>query len=309
MGDRVLQSFTFFFLLSIFLSSDPSIAVKPPLEAIHQSKKLEYEQLPVIFSPSISASTQLDTIPIINPTPPTTATPIILPASPPPPLITTLPPPTTTIPTMAPPPPTTTTTTTPTTSGGAWCVASPTASETALQVGLDYACGYGGADCSAIQAGQSCYNPNTIRNHASYAFNDYYQKNPVPTSCVFGGVAQLTYTDPKTIFAKQYFCVLCKMKTGEQEYITVRQTSSGNCHYATPRATTSTPTPPTTIPSSPPPPSYSTTTPINPYTTPSAPTVYGSEPTSSPSSADSVSQNLMLLFTMACFSLLAANHL
>ncbi|XP_058201185.1 PLASMODESMATA CALLOSE-BINDING PROTEIN 2-like [Rhododendron vialii] len=281
MGDRVLQSFTFFFLLSIFLSSDPSIAVKPPLEAIHQSKKLEYEQLPVIFTPSISASTQLDTIPIINPTPPTTATPIILPASPPPPLITTLPPPTTTIPTMAPPPPTTTTTTTPTTSGGAWCVASPTASETALQVGLDYACGYGGADCSAIQAGQSCYNPNTIRNHASYAFNDYYQKNPVPTSCVFGGVAQLTYTDP----------------------------SSGNCHYATPRATTSTPTPPTTIPSSPPPPSYSTTTPINPYTTPSVPTVYGSEPTSSPSSADSVSQNLMLLFTMACFSLLAANHL
>ncbi|KAG5562181.1 hypothetical protein RHGRI_005052 [Rhododendron griersonianum] len=261
------------------MSSDPSIAVKPPLEAIHQSKKLEYEQLPVIFSPSISASTQLDTIPIINPTPPTTATPIILPASPPPPLITTLPPPTTTIPTMAPPPPTTTTT--PTTSGGAWCVASPTASETALQVGLDYACGYGGADCSAIQAGQSCYNPNTIRNHASYAFNDYYQKNPVPTSCVFGGVAQLTYTDP----------------------------SSGNCHYATPRATTSTPTPPTMIPSSPPPPSYSTTTPINPYTTPSVPTVYGSEPTSSPSSADSVSQNLMLLFTMACFSLLAANHL
>lgn len=181
------------------MSSDPSIAVKPPLEAIHQSKKLEYEQLPVIFSPSISASTQLDTIPIINPTPPTTATPIILPASPPPPLITTLPPPTTTIPSMAPPPPTTTTTTTPTTSGGAWCVASPTASETALQVGLDYACGYGGADCSAIQAGQSCYNPNTIRNHASYAFNDYYQKNPVPTSCVFGGVAQLTYTDPSKI--------------------------------------------------------------------------------------------------------------
>ncbi|KAH7840898.1 hypothetical protein Vadar_023065 [Vaccinium darrowii] len=268
------------------MSSDPSIAVKPPLEAIHQSKKLEYEKIPEISSPSIAASSQLDTIPIVNPTPPTTATPIILPASPPPPLTTTLPPPVTTVPMTAPPPPTTPTTTTtppttttPTTSGGAWCVASPTASETALQVALDYACGYGGADCSAIQAGQSCYNPNSLRNHASYAFNDYYQKNPVPTSCVFGGVAQLTYTDP----------------------------SSGNCHYATPRATTATPTP--TPPSTPPPPSYSGTTPINPYTTPTVPTVYGSEPTSSPSSADSMSQNLMLLCTMACFSLLAANYL
>ncbi|KAF3339965.1 hypothetical protein FCM35_KLT15736 [Carex littledalei] len=96
---------------------------------------------------------------------------------------------------------TTPTTTTPSTStggssGGSWCIASQSASQTALQVALDYACGYGGADCSAIQQGGTCYNPDTLRDHASYAFNNYYQKNPVSTSCDFGGAAVLTSVDP-----------------------------------------------------------------------------------------------------------------
>lgn len=69
----------------------------------------------------------------------------------------------------------------------------------ALQVALDYACGYGGTDCSEIQLGRSCYNPNTVRDHASYAFNTYYQKNPVPNSCNFGGTAVITSTDPSKI--------------------------------------------------------------------------------------------------------------
>ncbi|EOX93020.1 Carbohydrate-binding X8 domain superfamily protein, putative isoform 2, partial [Theobroma cacao] len=89
-----------------------------------------------------------------------------------------------------------TTMTSPVSSGGSWCVASQSASKTALQVALDYACGYGGADCAAIQTGGGCYNPNTVRDHASYAFNSYYQKNPVPSSCNFGGTAVTTSTDP-----------------------------------------------------------------------------------------------------------------
>ncbi|KAK8937219.1 Glucan endo-1,3-beta-glucosidase 1 [Platanthera zijinensis] len=87
---------------------------------------------------------------------------------------------------------------TPLSSGQSWCIASQTASQTTLQVALDYACGYGGADCAEIQPGSSCYNPNTIRDHASYAFNSYYQKNPVPTSCDFGGTAVITNVDPST---------------------------------------------------------------------------------------------------------------
>jgi hypothetical protein len=45
----------------------------------------------------------------------------------------------------------------------------------------------------------SCFNPDTVRDHASYAFNSYYQKNPVQTSCDFGGTAVLTSTNPSKL--------------------------------------------------------------------------------------------------------------
>lgn len=110
-----------------------------------------------------------------------------------------------TSPTTTTPPATTTTTpasSSASASGGQWCVASQSAAENTLKVALDYACGYG-ADCSAIQPGASCYNPNTLRDHASYAFNDYYQKNPAPTSCAFGGAATLANKDPSKTFIHQ----------------------------------------------------------------------------------------------------------
>ena len=84
---------------------------------------------------------------------------------------------------------------------GSWCVASPSAGAGALQVALDYACGQG-ADCSAIQPGGACADPDTVRDHASYAFNSYYQRNPVQTSCDFAGAAVLTSTDPSTTTCK-----------------------------------------------------------------------------------------------------------
>lgn len=132
--------------------------------------------------------TPITTVPMINPTTtPTTVTPNYNPF------------PNTSTPSITPTtnPYSTPTMATPSSpSGQSWCVASQTASQTALQVALDYACGYGGADCSAIQQGGSCYNPDTVRDHASYAFNDYYQRNPIPTSCDFGGTAVVTNVDP-----------------------------------------------------------------------------------------------------------------
>jgi hypothetical protein len=79
---------------------------------------------------------------------------------------------------------------------GTWCVAKTGVMEAALQAGMDYACGMGGADCSALQPMGSCYNPNTMQAHASYAFNSYFQRNPSPTSCDFGGAGMLVATNP-----------------------------------------------------------------------------------------------------------------
>ncbi|KAK9147133.1 hypothetical protein Sjap_007036 [Stephania japonica] len=98
----------------------------------------------------------------------------------------------TTNPVMMPP----ATTTTPTGSGQSWCVAKSGTQEAQLQTALDYACGSGIADCTSIQQTGSCYNPNSLQYHASYAFNSYYQKNPVTSSCDFGGTAMIVNINP-----------------------------------------------------------------------------------------------------------------
>lgn len=122
------------------------------------------------LNPAVPLATPITTVPSTNQVPafPYNAPPVMVPVQVPPPLAL----------------------------GQTWCVARPDVSETVLQDALDYACGFGGADCTKIQFMRSCYNPNTVRAHASYAFNSYYQRNPVPSSCDFSAAAMLVNVDP-----------------------------------------------------------------------------------------------------------------
>lgn len=81
--------------------------------------------------------------------------------------------------------------------GGLFCVANQNADPNALQVGLNWACGPGGADCSAIQPGQPCYDSNNLAAVASYAYNDYYQRTQATGgTCSFNNTAMTTTNDP-----------------------------------------------------------------------------------------------------------------
>ncbi|KAA8519194.1 hypothetical protein F0562_013450 [Nyssa sinensis] len=79
---------------------------------------------------------------------------------------------------------------------GCWCIVDEQIPDEHVQEALDWACG-NGADCSKIQANQPCYFPNTVKDHASYAFNSYYQRlKHKGADCCFNAAATITSFDP-----------------------------------------------------------------------------------------------------------------
>lgn len=102
-------------------------------------------------------------------------------------------------------------------SSGVFCIAKQDADSNKLLDGLNWACGQGQANCTAIQVGQPCYSPNTVVNHASYAYNDYYQKmQSVGGTCDFQGTAMTTTVDPSEFLL--FFCFLCLFFSAEDNW-------------------------------------------------------------------------------------------
>jgi len=71
----------------------------------------------------------------------------------------------------------------------------PSANELALHNNIQYACS--AVDCSIIQKGGACFDPETDISHASAVMNLYYQsKGMNPWNCYFSFSGITVITDP-----------------------------------------------------------------------------------------------------------------
>ncbi|GAB4860157.1 hypothetical protein Ancab_011635 [Ancistrocladus abbreviatus] len=84
----------------------------------------------------------------------------------------------------------------PSSDGGKWCVPKSDSTDAALQANLDFVCS-NGVDCKPIEEGGPCFLPSTVRSHASYTMNSYYQINGQHDfNCFFSGSGVITSGDP-----------------------------------------------------------------------------------------------------------------
>lgn len=89
-----------------------------------------------------------------------------------------------------------------------WCAAKPSATDSELSANIQFACNQL-RDCKVIQEGGSCYNPNSLINHASVVMNLYYKAVGQNTwNCDFRGSALITQTDPSNRLLIFYFYIM-----------------------------------------------------------------------------------------------------
>ncbi|XP_060971260.1 glucan endo-1,3-beta-glucosidase isoform X1 [Cannabis sativa] len=82
--------------------------------------------------------------------------------------------------------------------GKGWCLPKMAADSEALQKNIDYVCGLG-LDCGPIQQGGPCFLPDSVRAHAAYAMNLYYQvMGTNGYACDFEKTGAISHVDPST---------------------------------------------------------------------------------------------------------------
>ncbi|KAH0677818.1 hypothetical protein KY285_025619 [Solanum tuberosum] len=81
--------------------------------------------------------------------------------------------------------------------GRKFCRPKEDATDAQLQANLDWACTNQGVDCGPVQAGGPCFGPNTVRSHAAFVMNSYYQiKGKNDFNCDFLGSGVIDFADP-----------------------------------------------------------------------------------------------------------------
>ncbi|XP_051121780.1 major pollen allergen Ole e 10-like [Andrographis paniculata] len=91
-------------------------------------------------------------------------------------------------------------------SGKKWCVPRDDATDVALMGIMAFVCNWKPDCCTGVLPGGDCYQPGqivkahlTIREHAAYVMNNYFQsRGGKDSDCGFSGFGMITDVDPST---------------------------------------------------------------------------------------------------------------
>ncbi|XP_010435755.2 PREDICTED: glucan endo-1,3-beta-glucosidase-like [Camelina sativa] len=77
-----------------------------------------------------------------------------------------------------------------------WCVVTSTVTDAQLETNINFGCKLI-LDCRRILPGGSCYVPNTLKSHASFVMNSYYQSHDrTKEACSFNNTGRIVTRDP-----------------------------------------------------------------------------------------------------------------